>query len=1285
MGEQTECKTVSAVLQYTHDNGINYMLIVNQAICIPGMEVNLICPMQLRDNDIEVNDLPKSLQSNPMVHNHAIIADDLLITLHIKGIISYFTVSKPSKEEWENSSTDNHIVLTYESPTWDPHSMRFQAAEEATMDHTGSIITPRDGKGTPRHTLGYHYCMQASLPSIGTTGLGGKVSAMQLAQRWKVSLEAARRTIEATTQHGVRSVLHDTLHRRFRTNDRQLRYRRLPCDMFTDTLEAAEPSWHRKNKYAQVFATRYCWVRVFPMQKKSDAHEGLSTMAARDGVPITIIMDNAREQAMGTFRKKAREMGCHLRQTEPYSPWQNAAEGAIRELKRGAGRKMTSSRAPHKLWDHCLELEGYIRSHTALDLYELQGQVPETILSGQTADISPFVECKWYDFIRWYDIKAQFPQPKERYGRWLGPSLDIGPAMTAKILKENGQVIHLSTYRPLNDAETTDAGEIAIRTAFDANIRAIIGKPMTEEKLRQLEGDTPSYPHYLDTADSQETGSEGATRRKETSVTPEELDNYVGAQVNLPREGNMMSGTVRRRMRSPDGQVVGQANDNPILDTRSYMVEFPDGYESAYAANLIAQNMYTQCDINGNQFLIFKAIVDHSNESDPDLEQETTKSWKLAVEWKDGSTSWENLADLKESFPIEVAEYAVACNLEKEPEFRWVTNAMKMKEKTIAAANTKYIKRTHRFGLEIPKTVRRALEIDTENGNRLWQEAIAKEMDAVRVAFHILEDNKKVPPGHQRMDCHMIFDVKLDGFRRKARLVAGGHKTEPPASVLTYASVVSRETVRIALTVAALNDLQVKTSDVQNAYLTAPCAEKIYTVLGLEFGADAGKTAVIVRALYGLKSAGASFQRHLADCMRTLGYKSCMADADLWSKPVVRPDDGLRYYAYILLYVDDCLCIHHDAESALYEIDRYFPMKKGSIGDPDIYLGSKLRKVTLCNGVRAWSSSPSKYVQEAVRNLETFLSRQGKGIQLPKRATAPWPTEYMSELDDTPELGAEMISHYQSLVGTLHWMVKLGRVDMIVEVSMLASHMAMPREGHLFAAYHVFAYIKKHHNSRLVFDPSYPDIDKSNFMEHDWKEFYGNVQEAVPPNAPPALGKDVDLRMYVDSDHAGDKSNRRSRTGFFIYLNSALVMWMSKKQSTIETSVFGAEFVAMKVGIETLRGLRYKLRMMGIAISGPTYIYGDNMSVIHNTQRPESTLKKKSNAICYHAVRESVAMGESLTGHIKTTENPADLATKVMANGQKRRSLVNKLLYDLYDQKEVEHDQNKNKIKVKRC
>ena len=97
----------------------------------------------------------------------------------------------------------------------------------------------------------------------------------------------------------------------------------------------------------------------------------------------------------------------------------------------------------------------------------------------------------------------------------------------------------------------------------------------------------------------------------------------------------------------------------------------------------------------------------------------------------------------------------------------------------------------------------------------------------------------------------------------------------------------------------------------------------------------------------------------------------------------------------------------------------------------------------------------------------------------------------------------------------------------------------------------------------------------------------------------------------MDSDHAGDKQTRRSKSGFYIYMNSSLIFWLSKKQSTIERSVFRAEFVAMKAGMEMLRGLHYKLRMMGVEISGPSYIFGDNMSVIHNTQRPESSLEEE--------------------------------------------------------------------------
>ena len=201
---------------------------------------------------------------------------------------------------------------------------------------------------------------------------------------------------------------------------------------------------------------------------------------------------------------------------------------------------------------------------------------------------------------------------------------------------------------------------------------------------------------------------------------------------------------------------------------------------------------------------------------------------------------------------------------------------------------------------------------------------------------------------------------------------------------------------------------------------------------------------------------------------------------------------------------------------------------------------------------------------------------------------------------------------------------------------------------HLEALLHVFAYLNCKYNSMIVFDPSYPPIHSEDFITSDWKDFYGEVKEPIPVNAPEPRGKEVDVRLFVDSDHAGDELTRRSRTGYFVYLNMAPIVWHSKKQSCLETSVFGAEFRAMTEGVERSRGIRYKLRMMGVPLSGATIIYGDNMSVIHNTQKPESTLKKKSNSICYHAVRESVAMGESITAHIPTECNPADLATKVM-------------------------------------
>jgi hypothetical protein len=140
---------------------------------------------------------------------------------------------------------------------------------------------------------------------------------------------------------------------------------------------------------------------------------------------------------------------------------------------------------------------------------------------------------------------------------------------------------------------------------------------------------------------------------------------------------------------------------------------------------------------------------------------------------------------------------------------------------------------------------------------------------------------------------------------------------------------------------------------------------------------------------------------------------------------------------------------------------------------------------------------------------------------------------------------------------------------------MLSSYLVYPREGHLEAVIHVMGYLQLKHKSQLIFDPAYPDIDLDSFPSFNWTEFYGDVTEAIPTDMPKPLGKEVDIRMMVDSDHAGDKQTHRSRTGFFIYCNMALIIWLSKRQPNIETSVFGAKFIAMKHDIKTLRGLRY--------------------------------------------------------------------------------------------------------------
>ena len=228
----------------------------------------------------------------------------------------------------------------------------------------------------------------------------------------------------------------------------------------------------------------------------------------------------------------------------------------------------------------------------------------------------------------------------------------------------------------------------------------------------------------------------------------------------------------------------------------------------------------------------------------------------------------------------------------------------------------------------------------------------------------------------------------------------------------------------------------------------------------------------------------------------------------------------------------------------------------------------------------------------------------------------------------------------------------------------MASMMALPREGHLRVLYHMFAFLKHRHNGLMVFDPTIPELNENDFKPQDWSATpYNTSPEEVPSNAPTPQGIGFMMRAFVDSDHAGEKVTRRSRTGFIIFLNSAPIYWFSKKQTGIETSSFGSEFIAMKQCCEYIRGLRYKLRMMGIPVEEPTFVFGDNQSVLSNTTAPHSTLQKKSSSIAYHFVREGVARSEWRTTYLNTNYNPADICTKSLPGGEKRNRFTSYFLH----------------------
>ncbi len=296
---------------------------------------------------------------------------------------------------------------------------------------------------------------------------------------------------------------------------------------------------------------------------------------------------------------------------------------------------------------------------------------------------------------------------------------------------------------------------------FDQEIASRIGKcgaspPIEVSRRREnLEVDSRiMFDEYDNEAEGPTEPMEPEAEKPEIAeFTMEAYDKFISAEVMLPQGDILVPAQVVGRKRGQDGNPIGQENTNPLLDSRVYEVEFPDGHIEEYVANIIAKNIYAEVDAEGNHFLIMDEITGHKVDENALSKDEqwiqvgsnrqmrkTTEGWQLRVLWKNGTTSWERLRNLKESNPVKVAEYAITQGIAEEPAFAWwVPFVLKKRDRYISANGTRYQKRTHKFGIEVPRTVKRAYEIDRETGTNFWAKAIEKEMLHVRPAFKVLD------------------------------------------------------------------------------------------------------------------------------------------------------------------------------------------------------------------------------------------------------------------------------------------------------------------------------------------------------------------------------------------------------------------------------------------------------------------------------------------------------------------------------------------------------------------
>jgi Reverse transcriptase (RNA-dependent DNA polymerase) len=874
-------------------------------------------------------------------------------------------------------------------------------------------------------------------------------------------------------------------------------------------------------------------------------------------------------------------------------------------------------------------------------------------LYGNTPDISMFRFTFWQP-VRNYEPTAKYPTPNFLPRRFVGIAWNHGDAFTYKIWTcpdgdwAKGSELIRNVVKPRTaENQETHLDKEALAT-FE--LRTKTKKKRDRKRKRNENGDVinPELP-----------GSDADDRVRTVMFGPDQFapPDIIGNDTDQEEQGgNEHGNSINNNNKSKTSHVEDELDTDPVL-----------AYDPFDAIEEIEMSEEINDELGQDQ--------DESTEiSASGIKMIKGHRWKsglleLQVLWDTELTSWESLQDMKVDRPLMTAKYLIKENVSRsnrvDRTLQWAKKTLRDVNRasrrvarlydhyldeneqvySVRRIDNKKKKRpkarrpTFKYGVEVPRNLKHAKELDAQNGNTFWEEAIKLEITSLveMECFEFRPRDYKPGDDYQYTTLTIIFDVKQD-LRRKARLVAGGHLVDAMDNSI-YSSTVKGISVRMIHVIAHAQQLKLLCGDVGNAYVNAYTNELVYCRAGPEFGEKLSGMIVIIRkALYGLRSSSERWWSHFADTIRGLKFLPTRYDKDVW----YRVSEDKQCYEYICTHSDDFMIASKKPELVMQGLKEIYAIK--SEGPPDYYLGNDYKK----DKKDRWCFGCKKYITESVTRIEKMFGTLAK-------TTIPMSVNDHPETDDTTLLSDDEHRKYQMLIGMLNWVVTIGRFDVAHATMSLSRFSASPRKGHLERALKVFGYLKRRPNRRIAVDSSDPIFN--GFEDEFAKDYvtilgedYPEATEEVDQNLPTPLVDEMTISAFVDSDHAHDKVTRRSVTGLIIFVGRTPIFYMSKRQGAIETSTYGAEFCAMRVAVEELCAVRYMLRSMGVKVEHASYLFGDNLGVVQNATIKDSLLKKKHVAISYHKVREAAASGIVHPLKVDGRYNFADVLTKAQTN-----------------------------------